>query len=122
TVVDDQRRDGPRHVLLVAERTHPGAAALRGAGKIVAIEKSDMFAPAGDFPDAHLGVIDRYVLAWVEIQVEQAVRRVERSRDHLVELEVWFDFRFVEIVARLAQLFGVIAPVPRRQLEIAALF
>ena len=45
---------------------------------------------------------------------------VERRRDHVVELQVRLDVRLVEIMARLAHLLGVIAPVPGGELEIPA--
>ncbi len=75
----------------------------------------------GDLPGAGVGVIERHVDR-LEGQPEQPPRGLEGRLDHLVELEVRLDLGLIEIVFRLAQLLGVIAPVPRRQREVAALF
>ncbi len=66
-------------------------------------------------------MINRHVAAFTERQAEQLLRGVERGFDQVAELEIGFELGFVEIIFLLAQLFGVIAPVPRRQAEIAAL-
>ena len=42
-------------------------------------------------PDPHVRVIDRHVVARLEGQPEQAVRRVERRLDDAVELEIRLD-------------------------------
>ena len=57
-----------------------------------------------------------------KVETEQAMRGVERRVDHLLELEVGHDLGLVEIVALLAQLLGVVAPVPGGEFEIAAFF
>ena len=49
------------------------------------------------------------------------MRCFEGRLDHLVELEVWLDLGLVEIVARLPQFLGVVAPIPGREREITAL-
>ena len=120
--IDDQRVNVAPELFLVAQRRHPGAAVLRRAREIVAEEQSAM-APAGvaHFPHPHIGVPDRNAFAPLEAQSEQAVRGVERRRDDALELEIRLDRRFVDVAARLAQLLRVVAPVPRREREIAAL-
>ncbi len=65
---------------------------------------------------------DRNILALGEGQPEQPARRVEGGRDHVAECEIRLDGAVGEIGPALAQLLGVVAPVPRRELEIAALF
>ena len=79
-----------------------------------------MRAAARDFPDAHVGMVDGNVLALVKVEAEQAMRGVERRLNHLLELEVGHDLGFIEIVTLLAQFFGIVAPVPGGQFEIAA--
>ncbi len=64
---------------------------------------------------------DRNVLALLESDAEQARGAVEGGGDHVVEREVRLDRGVVEIGALEAELFGVEAPVPGRELEIAAL-
>ena len=111
----------PDQLLLIAQRGHPGAAVLGAAREIIADEQADVPAVrVRHLPGARVRMIERHVDR-LERQAEQPARRFERRLDHLVELEVRLDLGLVEIVARLAQLLGVVAPVPRREREIAAL-
>ena len=120
--IDDQGRDVAVELLLVAQRGHPGAGALRGPGEVVAIEQRLVLAGAVlDFPDPHVRMPDRNILALGEGQAEQAGGAVEGGIDHVVERQIGLDRGVVEIGPDLPQLFGVVAPVPRRQREIAAL-
>ena len=73
-----------------------------------------------DLEDAHVGMVDGHAVQLVEAQAEQAARRVEGRLDHLVELQIRLDLRLVEGVLALPQLFGVVAPVPRLEREVAA--
>ena len=43
-------------------------------------------------------------------------------QDHMIQLVVWTQLRFVERVARLTDFFGIKIPVRRRNLEPAFLF
>ena len=62
--IGDERTDIAGELLLIAQRGHPGAAALRGPGKIVAEEQTDLSAVTGAHrPDAHVGMPDRHVRA-----------------------------------------------------------
>ena len=63
----------------------------------------------------------RNIRALLDPQAEQPLGGEERSLDHPVEREVRFDRGLVEIAAALAQLFRIIAPVPWREGEVAAL-
>ena len=63
----------------------------------------------------------RNVLALGEANAEQTGGTVEGGLDHVIERQIRLDRGVVEIGSDLAQLFGIIAPVPRRQREIAAL-
>ena len=64
---------------------------------------------------------DRDIPALGEADAEQAGGAVESRLDHVVEREIGLDRGVVEIGPALPQLFGVVAPVPWRQREIAAL-
>jgi hypothetical protein len=66
-------------------------------------------------------MIDRHVGTRLEAEAEQLARRIEGSRDHLLELQIRLDRALIEIELRLAPLLGVIAPVPGGGFEIAAL-
>ncbi len=119
--IEDDRPDIAGKLLLVAQRGHPGAAVLGAAREIVADEQADMAALGVlHLEGTGVGVIERHGDGR-EGETEQPARGLEGGLDHLVELEVRLDFGFVQVVARLAQLLGVIAPVPRCQREIAAL-
>jgi hypothetical protein len=56
-----------------------------------------------------------------EGHAEQAGGDIESRRDHVVQRQVGLDRGIVEIGAALAQLLGVVAPVPGGELEVAAL-
>ena len=84
------------------------------AREIVVQEKPDMGSrPIADLVDPHVGVIDRQIRPFEEIQAEEAPRGVEGRLDHVVEDEIRLQFGFVEIVLGLSHLLGIIAPVPR---------
>src|SRR3954452_3661327 len=75
---------------------------------------------------AHLPRLDirmpaRNVAAALERKPEQLVSRIECSLDDVIELEVGLDLALVDVALALAQLLGVVAPVPGRELEVAAL-
>ena len=60
--IDDDRADIAGELFLVAQRGHPGARMLGGAGEIVADEQADVAARSVlDLPGARVGVIERHV-------------------------------------------------------------
>jgi hypothetical protein len=112
-VVDDDGGDVAREALLVAEGVHPGAAALGGAGVVVAIEDADVGAVAIEgLPGADVGMVDGEAGAFDESEAEELVGDPEGRFDHVVEREVGLELLFVEVVFGEADLFGVVAPVP----------
>ncbi len=120
--VHDDRPDVAVELLLAAKTAHPGAAPLRGPGEIVAEKEADVAAvPVRHVPGADVRMVERHVVALGEGEAEQVLRRMEGRRDDVVEREIRLDLAFVEIELGLAAFFGVIAPVPGRELEIAAL-
>src|SRR5262249_45575630 len=72
-------------------------------------------------PDLDIGMPARDVAAALEREPEQLISRVERSLDDVVQLEIGLHLALVDIALALAQLLGVVAPIPGRELEIAAL-
>ena len=109
-------------LVLVPPARHPGAGALRGPREVVGQEQPDVAAVlAGHFEAAHVGMIHGQVGALLEAHPEQLVGNVEGSGDHVVELQVGLHLCFVDIEQGLAHFLGVVAPVPARQLEVAAL-
>src|SRR5258708_39538289 len=76
--VDDQRADVAGKLLLVAQRGHPGAAALRWPREIIAEEQADLLAvAAAHLPHPHVGMPHRHVPAWRARPGEQALRRIK---------------------------------------------
>ena len=75
----------------------------------------------GNIPHPHIGMPDRNAFQLLEAQTEQPCRRVEGGLDDPVQLQIGLGRRLIDIVQALAQLLGVIAPVPGRDLEIPAL-
>ena len=120
--VDDDRQDAAVELLLVAQRAHPGAAVLRVPREIVADEQRDRRAVRADRrPGARVGVRQSHVVARDEGDAEQAMGDVEGGGDHRLERQIGLELALVDVVERLAALLGVVAPVPRLELEIAAL-
>src|SRR6202022_3375744 len=74
-----------------------------------------------NLPDPHILVPDGNVFALLEAQAEQPVRGVERRLYDPLELEIRLDRRLIHIAAQLAQLLGIIAPVPGGELEVLSL-
>ena len=73
-----------------------------------------MFAVAGDFPCAAIGVV-QWNIQWAEFKPEQPVCAGKGGFDHPVKLQVWLKRGFVQIVFGLAAFFCVIPPIPRFQ-------
>src|ERR1700730_8375287 len=59
-------------------------------------------------------MVKRHVLAFAEGQAKELVRGEKRGLDHFVEWQIGFDFGFIEVEFRLAALFGIVAPIPWR--------
>ncbi len=57
-------------------------------------------------------------MAFLEGEAVELVRGVEHAiLEHVVQLEIRLDLRFIEVVFGLADLLGVELPIPRLQLE-----
>ena len=81
--VEDNRQRLAVELVLVAQRTHPRAAMLRGPGEIVADEERDRRSRAPkNRPRARIGMVEADVAALDEGKAEQAMSDVERRRDH----------------------------------------
>src|SRR5437868_9798209 len=72
------------------------------------------------FVSARIGVIKLYTGPRDESNAEQTMRTIERRRKHPLERKIRLDGRFIEIVARLANLLSVVAPIPRLDRQILA--
>ena len=107
-----------RHILV-----HPGAAALVAAGVVVADEHGELLAVLVEHvPHAHVWVVHRQIVALLEAQAVELVGGEEHAvGEHIVQLEVRAQLRFIELVLGLAHLLGVVGPVPGGELEAALL-
>ena len=119
--VDDDRRLPLGELVLRPEARHPGARALRGAGKIIADEYADVGSVfAEDLPGPHFRMVARQIVSLFELQTKEAGSAIEGRPDHVVELEIGLQLRLIEIVLCLAHFLRVVAPVPRHDLGIVA--
>ena len=112
--VADIDRDRPHlaaQPALAAEIGTPRARAFRGPREIVSDEHRDMRAIARHLPGAGVGVIER-PRKRAEAQPEQAMRHVERRRDHRVQRQIGLDLGLIQLVLGTAPPLGVVAPVP----------
>ncbi|MND41304.1 hypothetical protein D3C80_320540 [compost metagenome] len=120
-VVD--HRFGAFQLRLFDEVAHPGAAAFVVAFKEVGIEQRHRFAVFIEhLIHAHVRLVNRDILTFFEADAVQQVGGIEHAVvQHVIQSEVRFDLRFIQIVLRLAHLFGIELPIPGGNLEIAFL-
>ncbi len=113
----------PNNSALADVCVHPGAAALRGPRVVVGEKDRERLAVlVEDIEDAHIRLIDRQIVPFLEGDSVKPGRGVKDAVDQdVIQLEVGLDLRFVESVTRLPDLFGIKGPVPGSELE-AALF
>ena len=104
---------------LVDVGIHPGATALGGPRVQVGQEDRQLRAVRVEHVvDQHVGVVDRQVAAFLELEAVELPRRVEHAvLQHVPHLEVGLELRLVEAVLLGPQLLAVEAPVPGGQLE-----
>ena len=98
---------------LLAQRAHPGTAALGRPREVVLHEDGKQRAGrVAHLVGLHVGVVDRQVIAGREAQSEKPLRTIERGLHHVRQREVGLDLRVVERITLLAHLFGPEAPIP----------
>ncbi len=100
---------------------HPSTSLLERASEVIVEEDSDdlVFALSirlSHLVHLHIRVVGRDVRAKSKLETEQLVGAVEHGLDHALQAEVGLHLRLVQVVARLTDLLGHIAPVPRLQL------
>jgi hypothetical protein len=115
-VVQDDGR-GAQRAALVAQRVHPGAAAL-GRTREVVLQEQAAQAPVGveDLVGAHIGVVAGDIGPGLEAQAEQPSGAVEHRGHHAVQREIGLDLGLVQLEAGAPGLLGVEAPVPGLEL------
>ena len=112
----------PRRTVLAAEPAAPGALALALARVVVHVDHRGVRSVGlEDLEDLGVGVRPGHVLERLEGQTVEPVGDVEDAVADVAELEVGPQLVVVEVVLGLAQLLGVVPPVPRCELESAAL-
>ena len=101
----------PNNSTLVDVFVHPGAAAFRGPRVVVSEKNRQRFAVlVENVEDADVRLINRQVVAFLKGDAVELGRGIKDAVEQdVVQLEVGFDFRFVEGVARLPHLFGIVA-------------
>ena len=124
-VAGDRRHGRHALALLVVgapEAARPGAAALARPRVEVHVEDAEVPAVGlEDLEDLDLGVVARQVGLLDELQAVELVAQGEDAVADVVELEVGPQGGVVEGVFLLAQLLGVVPPIPGGELELAGL-
>ena len=120
-IVGYDRHDFGPELFLRAVLVHPGTGTLACARVGIEVPPPDALAVALDLVDAHVGVIDRYVADFDELQPVELTRHPEHRLAHLVELQILADLGLIEIVFRFAHFLRVIAVVPWFDLDPGAL-
>ena len=119
--IDDDGTLTAAQIVLLAEARHPSARTLRRAREIIAIENANLSSGlVCHLPYAHFRIVARRIFQFFETQTKEPVCAIKGGFDHVVELQIGADFRFIEIETLLADFFGIVAPIPRRDFEIAA--
>ena len=118
-VVDHRQR--AQQLRLAHQRIHPRSAVLVVALEVVAIpQRQRLSIRIENLKHAHVRLLHRNVVPLLEGEPVELVRRIEHAvLEHVVQLEVGLDLRFVQVVLRLAHLLGVELPVPRLEREAA---
>ncbi len=119
----ENHRPRAQQLRLRHKAVHPRAARFVVTLEVVAIPQCQRLAVRLEHLEhAHVRVVHRDVLALLEGDPVQLVRRIEDAvLQHVPYLEVRLHLVFVQIVLRLAHLLGVHVPVPWLQLEPALL-
>ncbi len=117
-VVGDDDRHRAIQLLLRAVVAHPGAGVLALAGVGIEVPVADVLALAAlDLIDRHVGVVDRQAVHLGEGEAVHLAGAPEHGAADVVELQVRLHLVHVDVVLRLAHLLGVVAIVPRRDLD-----
>src|SRR4030095_11088044 len=106
-------RLGREQIALLHIRVHPCAAAFRWTRVIVAEEQRQRFAVAiVNFEYAHVRLINGNVMTLLEGETVKFSGGEEYTvENHVIQLIVWAQLRFVESVARLANFLRIKGPI-----------
>ncbi len=100
--------------VLIADVVHPGAAALAFTREVVGGQHADQRTVGiGHLEGFHVGVVFRGIFDLLEFQTVEFRSGVEDTFPHVLHLEIRFGDLLVEGIFGLADLLGVIEPVPR---------
>ena len=101
------------HVLL-ADVVHPRAAALAWTRLVVGREDTHQRAVLGrHLVGAHLRVVHRHAFQALEVHAVEDMRVGEDAVHDAVNLEIGLGLRLIQVVLGLADLLGIVPPVPR---------
>ncbi|MND92016.1 hypothetical protein D3C80_841590 [compost metagenome] len=109
--------------VLRLERTHPCAGPLGRPGEIIAEEERlQGTAIVAQFEHPHIRMIGGNAFQLGQRHAEQALGDIEAGFDDLFELQIGLQLGFGEGESPLAQLLGIITPVPWHDRVVLALF
>src|SRR6516164_1775440 len=108
---------------LFHKRRHPRSAILVVPFEIIAVEKREVLAiRVEDLEDAHIGMVHGKIVTLFESESIELIGSVEHSiLQHVVQLKIRLYLRIIDVVTGLANLIGVVSPVPGLELESAVL-
>src|SRR5215469_15407311 len=98
----EHHRLGSHQLRLSDERVHPRAAVLVVALEIIAIEQGQVLAVAVEYLEhAYIRLIYRKVLALLEGDPVKLISGIKYAiLQHVVQLKIRFDLRFIQVVLR----------------------
>ena len=79
--------------------------------KIITNEQCQVRPISGDFPSPRIGMV-QWHKNLSKGQAKQALRAIEGGRDHLIQLEIGFQLRLIQVMLRLPPLFSIVTPIP----------
>ena len=113
-VVRNQGGDHLRKAFLGAIAAHPGPGPFTRPGVRIEVKQPHLATRrVVDPPHANIRVVDRHVRCRGKRQTEQFPGRPEHPLPQLIELQVRFQFVFIQVEFCFAHFLGVITVVPR---------
>ena len=100
--------------MLAAIGRHPRAGTLSCTREVVEVEQANDLAVTLHFKCSHLGFEHRNRAGiFGEAHAVQLARGIEHRGDHVIQLEIRLNRLLIEVILRLAHLFGVETIIPR---------
>src|SRR6266571_6252375 len=111
----DNDRLRSQQAALIDEAVLPRTAIFVRTLEVICIEERQGFSVrVEDFKHAHVRLIDRQIFSFLERNAVEFVRREENAvMQHMFELKIRFDLRFIQIIFSLKNFLRIVLPVLR---------